>query len=78
MVLFLQACSEFTTLSQSQGKKWQRLLQMEHEKRIRLQDQIEQLAKQHSALEQAALKETMSGRLRPLSPSTLRKPIVFV
>uniref|UniRef100_A0A915K2Z2 Oxysterol-binding protein n=1 Tax=Romanomermis culicivorax TaxID=13658 RepID=A0A915K2Z2_ROMCU len=63
----ITACNEFTTLAQSQGKKWQRLLQLEHEKRLRLQTQIEELAKQHSALERAALKET-SNRIRNLSP----------
>jgi hypothetical protein len=44
-------------LAQTQGKKWQRMLQYEHDMRVRLQEQLEQLARQHSALERAAMKE---------------------
>ena len=41
-------------MAQTQGRKWQRMLSHEHEQRRRLEDMVEQLAKQHSHLEQAA------------------------
>lgn len=66
---FNQACSELTSLAQTQGKKWQRLLQHERDQRTRLEEQLEQLARQHSALERAALKEAKELYLRsPHSP----------
>ena len=34
-----------------QGRKWQRLLSHEREQRLRLEEMVEQLAKQHSRLE---------------------------
>lgn len=53
----IKACSEYVTLAHTHGKKWQKLLQHEHESRLRLEEMIEQLAKQHSHLEQRAIKE---------------------
>lgn len=41
-------------LAQTQGRKWQKMLQHEHEQRLRLEEMVEQLAKQHSHLERAA------------------------
>jgi hypothetical protein len=41
-------------VAQTQGKRWQKLLQYEHEQRLRLEEMVEQLAKQHSALENRA------------------------
>lgn len=41
-------------LAQTQGRKWQRVLQHERDQRIRLEEVVEQLARQHSILEQAA------------------------
>ena len=51
---FFQACGEYAQLAQTQGRKWQRMLAHEHEQRRRLEDMVEQLARQHSHLEQAA------------------------
>ncbi|KRZ58649.1 Oxysterol-binding protein 2, partial [Trichinella nativa] len=53
----INACHEYVDYSQSQGCKWIRLLQHEHRQRITLQEQLEQLARQLSALERAAMKE---------------------
>lgn len=50
----MNACSEYVALAQSQGRKWVRMLQHEHEQCVRLQEMVEQLAKQHSHLERAA------------------------
>uniref|UniRef100_A0A646QFV7 Oxysterol-binding protein n=1 Tax=Hemiscolopendra marginata TaxID=943146 RepID=A0A646QFV7_9MYRI len=56
----MNACSDYLELTQTQGRKWQRMLQHEHEQRLRLEEMVEQLARQHSHLEQAA-KEATSG-----------------
>ncbi|XP_014670942.1 PREDICTED: oxysterol-binding protein 1-like [Priapulus caudatus] len=53
----INACSEYLDLASSQGKRWQRALQYEHEQRMRLEEMVEQLAKQHSHLEAFARKE---------------------
>lgn len=50
----VNACGEYAQLAQTQGRKWQRMLSHEHEQRRRLEDMVEQLARQHSHLEQAA------------------------
>lgn len=56
----IKACTEYVTLAQTHGKRWQKLLQHEHESRLRLEEMIEQLAKQHSHLEQRAMVEAAS------------------
>jgi hypothetical protein len=64
----IKACSEYVTLAHTHGKKWQKLLQHEHESRLRLEEMIEQLAKQHSYLEQRAIKEAAINS--PKSPNS--------
>ena len=49
----LKACSEFLQLAQTQGKRWHKAIVHEREQRIRLQDTVEVLAKQHNTLERA-------------------------
>ncbi|NXC88369.1 OSBP2 protein, partial [Cercotrichas coryphoeus] len=49
----INACRDFLDLAESHSRKWQRLLQHEREQRIRLEETIEQLAKQHNSLERA-------------------------
>lgn len=49
----IKACSEFLGLAQSQGKRWQKAIIHEREQRIRLQETVETLAKQHNTLERA-------------------------
>lgn len=51
--LFPQACRDFLELAETHSRKWQRTLQYEREQRIRLEETIEQLAKQHNSLERA-------------------------
>ncbi|CAM5999173.1 unnamed protein product [Sphagnum balticum] len=53
----INACTEYLTLAQTHGKKWQKMLQHEHEARLHLEELVEQLAKQHSHLEQRAIKQ---------------------
>jgi serine phosphatase RsbU (regulator of sigma subunit) len=54
----LQASKEFVVMAQVEGKKWQKMLGHEHDQRVRLAEMVEQLAKQHSNLEEAAKAET--------------------
>ncbi|XP_022106011.1 oxysterol-binding protein 1-like isoform X2 [Acanthaster planci] len=49
----INACGEYLELAQAQGRKWQKALQYERDQRLRLEDTIETLAKQHNSLEQA-------------------------
>ncbi|XP_075754000.1 oxysterol-binding protein 2 isoform X3 [Pelodiscus sinensis] len=49
----LNACRDFLELAESHSRKWQRALQHEREQRLRLEETIEQLAKQHNSLERA-------------------------
>lgn len=51
-------------VSGTAGRKWQRLLQHERDQRLRLEDMVEQLARQHSHLEQEA-KEQMNQAMPP-------------
>ena len=55
----MQTSSDYVELSTAAGRKWQRLLQHERDQRLRLEDMVEQLARQHSHLEEEA-KEQMS------------------
>ncbi|KAK6640657.1 hypothetical protein RUM44_012354 [Polyplax serrata] len=50
----INACSEYLDLAQTQGRKWQKMLQHERDQRQRLEEMVEQLARQHSNLEKAA------------------------
>ena len=56
MVLFCiiaQACGEFLDLAQRQEKNFQKMLDHERAQRIRLEQTVEDLAKQHNFLEEA-------------------------
>jgi len=66
----INACSEYLELTHSQGKKWQRLLSHEREQRLRLEEMVEQLARQHSHLEQDIRKKTTkNSREKGLDPA---------
>ncbi|GAV03941.1 hypothetical protein RvY_14300-2 [Ramazzottius varieornatus] len=54
----LNASKEFVVMAQAEGKKWQKMLGHEHDQRTRLAEMVEQLAKQHSNLEEAAKAES--------------------
>uniref|UniRef100_A0A3Q0T2D6 Oxysterol-binding protein n=1 Tax=Amphilophus citrinellus TaxID=61819 RepID=A0A3Q0T2D6_AMPCI len=49
----INACRDFLSMAQSHSKRWQKALQTEREQRIRLEETLEQLAKQHNHLERA-------------------------
>ncbi|XP_065812727.1 oxysterol-binding protein 1 isoform X13 [Labrus bergylta] len=49
----INACRDFLSLAQSHSKRWQKALQVERDQRIRLEETLEQLAKQHNHLERA-------------------------
>lgn len=48
------ACSDYLQTAQSQGHKWSKMLEHERAQRQHLEEIVEQLARQHSHLEQAA------------------------
>jgi len=64
----INACTEFMELTQTQGRKWQRLLSHEREQRLRLEEMVEQLARQHSQLEHQCKKTNTSNPMHPSSP----------
>ncbi|KAM4707860.1 oxysterol-binding protein 2 isoform 2-T2 [Discoglossus pictus] len=49
----INACRDFLELAETHSRKWHRALQYEREQRVRLEETIEQLAKQHNSLERA-------------------------
>uniref|UniRef100_A0A8C5PYS1 Oxysterol-binding protein n=1 Tax=Leptobrachium leishanense TaxID=445787 RepID=A0A8C5PYS1_9ANUR len=49
----INACRDFLELADTHSRKWHRALQYEREQRVRLEETIEQLAKQHNSLERA-------------------------
>uniref|UniRef100_H3CKL9 Oxysterol-binding protein n=1 Tax=Tetraodon nigroviridis TaxID=99883 RepID=H3CKL9_TETNG len=49
----INACRDFLMLAQTHSKRWQKALQAEREQRVRLEETLEQLAKQHNHLERA-------------------------
>ncbi|XP_045136046.1 oxysterol-binding protein 1-like isoform X2 [Portunus trituberculatus] len=73
----INACNDYVDVSSTAGRKWHRLLQHERDQRLRLEDMVEQLARQHSHLEQEA-KEQMSQAMPPDAqglPAKTHKPI---
>ncbi|NWS91824.1 OSBP1 protein, partial [Toxostoma redivivum] len=60
-----QACRDFMLLAQTHGKKWQKSLQQERDQRIRLEETLEQLAKQHNHLERAFRGATVLPAITP-------------
>ncbi|XP_061768779.1 oxysterol-binding protein 1-like isoform X2 [Nerophis ophidion] len=49
----INACRDFLSLAQNHSKRWQKALQLERDQRVRLEETLEQLAKQHNHLERA-------------------------
>ncbi|XP_037620512.1 oxysterol-binding protein 1-like isoform X3 [Sebastes umbrosus] len=49
----INACRDFLSLAQNHSKRWTKALQVERDQRIRLEETLEQLAKQHNHLERA-------------------------
>ncbi|XP_046363584.1 oxysterol-binding protein 1-like isoform X2 [Haliotis rufescens] len=52
----INACSEYYEFAQVHGKRWQRVLQFEHDQRLKLEEMVEQLAKDQVSLENKARK----------------------
>ena len=51
---YFQACTEYLEVAQSQTKRLQKLFDYEHEQRMKLEDMVEQLAKDQVSLESQA------------------------
>uniref|UniRef100_A0AAQ4NPT7 Oxysterol-binding protein n=1 Tax=Gasterosteus aculeatus aculeatus TaxID=481459 RepID=A0AAQ4NPT7_GASAC len=49
----INACRDFLALAQAHSRRWQKALQAERDQRVRLEETLEQLAKQHNHLERA-------------------------
>lgn len=52
--ILLQTSSDYLQLAQQQEPKWKKLLQHERDQKVRIEKMVEQLARQHSHLEEAA------------------------
>jgi hypothetical protein len=50
----LQTSSDYLQLAQQQEPKWKKMLQHERDQKVRIEKMVEQLARQHSHLEEAA------------------------
>nr|XP_014354312.1 PREDICTED: oxysterol-binding protein 1 [Latimeria chalumnae] len=66
----IQACHEFLKMAQTHSRKWQKTLQYERDQRIRLEETLEQLAKQHNNLERAFRGATVLPANSPGSASS--------
>ncbi|XP_061130946.1 oxysterol-binding protein 1-like isoform X1 [Syngnathus typhle] len=49
----INACRDFLAMAQNHSRRWQKSFQLERAQRIRLEEMLEQLAKQHNHLERA-------------------------
>eukprot|EP00112_Aurelia_sp_Birch-Aquarium-sp1_P009621 Seg2098.9 transcript_id=Seg2098.9/GoldUCD/mRNA.D3Y31 product="Oxysterol-binding protein 1" protein_id=Seg2098.9/GoldUCD/D3Y31 len=64
------ACNDFLGLAQAYEKKFQKLLNLERQRRTRLEETVETLAKQHNKLELVC--KTVDMRSKSMSTSTLQ------
>jgi len=64
----INASHEYLELTQTQGRKWQRLLGHEREQRLRLEEMVEQLARQLSHLEAQVRGSSVGGSSNQLIP----------
>jgi len=51
-----QACAEFLELCQTDGRKWYKMLEHEYNQKLKLQELLEQCAKEQNSLEMQAKK----------------------
>ncbi|KPP78171.1 oxysterol-binding protein 2-like [Scleropages formosus] len=65
----INACRDFLDLAETHSRRWQRALQHEREQRIRLEETIEQLAKQHNSLERAWREAPALSASTPTAPA---------
>ncbi|XP_071572987.1 oxysterol-binding protein 1 isoform X2 [Temnothorax nylanderi] len=70
--------SDYLQLAQQQEPKWKKLLQHERDQKVRIEKMVEQLARQHSHLEEAAQhaipSATHAGGHRPSHPAVTTSP----
>ncbi|XP_077298811.1 oxysterol binding protein isoform X2 [Arctopsyche grandis] len=62
--VMMNACAEYLQVAGAQGSRWSRLLQHEREQKQRLQEVVEQLARQHDTLEKSVNARPQSGSSR--------------
>jgi len=72
----INACSDFLTLARSYEKKFTRLLNTERSKRMRLEETVETLAKQHIQLERACEIEKVKEFHHQKSLGSLESPTI--
>lgn len=65
----INACTDYLQTATTQGHKWSKMLQHERDQRVHLEEMVEQFARQHSHLEQAAANRTRNHNNNPTSPS---------
>ncbi|NXN60265.1 OSBP1 protein, partial [Rynchops niger] len=70
----INACRDFLMLAQTHSKKWQKSLQHERDQRIRLEETLEQLAKQHNHLERAFRGATVLPASAPGTGGSAKDP----
>ncbi|XP_011333260.1 oxysterol-binding protein 1 isoform X2 [Ooceraea biroi] len=70
--------SDYLQLAQQQEPKWKKMLQHERDQKVRIEKMVEQLARQHSHLEEAAQhalpSATPAGGHRPSHPAVTTSP----
>ncbi|EAA05572.4 AGAP010893-PA, partial [Anopheles gambiae str. PEST] len=65
----INACSDYLQTAQTQGHKWSKMLQHERDQKLHLEEMVEQLARQHSHLEQAATRHRPSDHVSSATKS---------
>ncbi|XP_050458461.1 oxysterol-binding protein 1 isoform X1 [Cataglyphis hispanica] len=74
----ISTSNDYLQLAQQQEPKWKKLLQHERDQKVRIEKMVEQLARQHSHLEEAAQhaipSATLGGGHRPSHPAITTSP----
>ncbi|KAL0119236.1 hypothetical protein PUN28_009669 [Cardiocondyla obscurior] len=75
----INTSSDYLQLAQQQEPKWKKMLQHERDQKVRIEKMVEQLARQHSHLEEAAQhanlpSTTPAGGHRPSHPAIATSP----
>lgn len=69
----INSCSVYLQTAQTQGTKWSRMLQHEREQKQHLEEMVEQLARQHSHLEQAAVNQRQKQHHKEAASHSLQQ-----
>ncbi|XP_072750194.1 LOW QUALITY PROTEIN: oxysterol-binding protein 1 [Anoplolepis gracilipes] len=74
----ISTSNDYLQLAQQQEPKWKKMLQHERDQKVRIEKMVEQLARQHSHLEEAAQhaipSATIAGGHRPSHPAITTSP----